>query len=280
MYITIDIGGTTTRIAISKDLKSIKKIYRFSTIKIFDQAIKKITKSIEEISKKDKIQAIIIGLPGTIDKKTKKIINAPNLKTWENKPIGAILSKKFNCEVFIENDTALGGLGEALFGAGKQYQIVAYIAIGTGLGGVRIVNKQIDKSTRGFEPGHQIINIKGKKWSTCGQRGCLESYVSGKAFYKNYKIRPEKCKSLKIWNNFSKNLAQGIINIITLWSPDIIIIGGGFSERTDFFLKTLKQYVKKNLLIFKPPQIIKSKLGDSANLYGGLKILKTRLKKQ
>lgn len=274
MFIAIDIGGTYTRIACSKNLKFVEKIEKFQTLKDFNLGIEKISESIEKIAHNKKIQAIVVGLPGIIDQKKQKLIKSPNLKSWVNKPIASLLSKKFNCRVFIENDTDLGGLGEATFGAGKKYQIIAYLAIGTGLGGVRIVNKHIDISAQGFEPGHQIININGKQWALCGQKGCLESYVSGKAFYKNYKIKPENCKNFKIWRDFSQKLAQGVINIITLWSPTIVIIGGGLSKKSYLFLKSLEQAVAKNLLVFKSPPIIKGILGNKAGIYGGFYYLK------
>ncbi|MDA2935815.1 ROK family protein [Patescibacteria group bacterium AH-259-L05] len=274
MYIVLDIGGTSTRIASSKKLKTIDKIDKFSTIRSFDLSIKRITASIENITQEGKTQGIIIGLPGTIDKKTRRLARAPDLfSSWIHKPLTNILSKKFNCKIFIKNDTDLGGLGEVAFGAGKGHKIVGYYAIGTGLGGTRIVNKQIDVFSRGFEPGHQIINIHGEKWPSCGQYGCLESYVSGRAFYKNYGIQAENCKNEKIWNDFSKHLAQGIVNGIVLWSPDIFIIGGGFSQRAHLFLKQTRENVKKNR--FNPPPIVKSKLGDKSGLYGGLHFLKT-----
>lgn len=275
MYISIDVGGTYTRIASSKNLKTFEKIQRFPTQKNFKLGIEKITASIEKLSYKNKIHAVIAGIPGIINKKTGALLDLTNLRTWENKPFVNKLKRVYHCPVFLENDTDLGGLGEANFGAGKNYNIVAYYAIGTGLGGVRIVNKKIDYSSQGFEPGHQIIVPGGKKWPACGQKGCLESLVSGTAFYKNYKIKPEQCKNQKIWQDFSKYLAQGIINAIVLWSPDIFIIGGGLSKKNHLFLSTTKQYVKKNLLIFKPPPIIKSKLEDKSGLYGGLYFLKT-----
>ncbi|MDA2921818.1 ROK family protein [Patescibacteria group bacterium AH-259-L07] len=276
MYILLDIGGTSTRVASSKNLKTIAKIEKFPTEKNFTPGIEKVHMSIKKIAQDNKITAIVLGIAGIHDKKAGKILASPNLHSWVNKPIVANLKKTYHCPVFLENDTDLGGLGEAVFGAGKKYTIVGYYAIGTGLGGVRIVNKRIDISSQGFEPGHQIIKPDGKKWPPCGQVGCLESLVSGTAFYKNYGIQPENCKNKKIWNDFSKYLAQGIINALVLWSPDIFIIGGGFSERSRLFLNQTKEYVKKNLLVFKSLPIIKSKLGDKAGLYGGLHFLKTR----
>ena len=276
MFIAIDVGGTHIRVASSKNLKTIQQIKRFPTPKNFNLAIGKITMAIKEIIQKQKVQKIIIGLPGVIDQKKGKLLTAPNLKNWVNKPLTNLLSKKFNCSVLLANDNDLAGLGEAIFGAGKKHQLIAYIAIGTGLGGTRIVNKQIDQSAYGFEPGHQIIQKNGKYWPHCQQKGCLESLISGRAFYKNYKIKPEKCQNKKILRDFAHLLGQGLVNTIVLWSPNIVIIGGGFAQRSHLFLKPLKEFVKKNLLIFKPPMIVKGNLGDQAGIYGGFHFLKTK----
>ncbi len=277
MFIAIDIGGTNTRITSSKNLKIIEKQIKFSTLKNFRPGIEKLITAIEKLTRKKKIKAIVIGLPGVINRKNQRLIKAPNLKNWANKPIVNLLSKKFKCRVLLENDTTLGGLGEAVFGAGKKHQIVAYLTLGTGLGGTRIVNQKINQSAQGFEPGHQIIKLKGKR-CRCGQKGCLEAYVSAKAFYQKYKIKPENCTNPKVWVNFSQKLGQGLVNIITLWSPNIVIIGGGFSKTGELLLKPLKEFVKQNLQIFKAPPIVKGALGDMAGIYGGLYLIKMNKK--
>ena len=278
MFISIEIGGTNTRIGSSKNLKDIKEYRIFSTQKDFNLGIKKIIKIIEEMALQSQIKGLAIGLPGIVDKKKHKLIKSPHLKKWINKPIFDILSKKFKCPIFIQNDTALAGLGEAVFGAGKKYEIIAYLAIGTGVGGVRIVNKQIDQSAQGFEPGHQIVKLGGNYLISCGQKGCLESYVSKKSFYQRYKIKPENCNNIKIWQEFAKNLSQGVINTIVFWSPHIVIIGGGFCKREKMLFDPLRLFVKQNLLVLKPPLIVKSRLEDKAGVYGGFSYLKTHLK--
>ncbi|MBU4369550.1 ROK family protein [Patescibacteria group bacterium] len=277
MFISIDVGGTNTRLASTKNLKDIKEYRTFSTPKDFSLGIKKITNAIEEMALQSQIKAIIIGLPGVIDREKQKLVKAPNLKNWVNKPIVDLLSKKFKCRTLLENDTALGGLGEAVFGAGKKYQIIAYLTLGTGLGGARIVNKKIDQSAQGFEPGHQIVKINGKQCS-CGQKGCLEAYISSKAFYQKYKTKPESCTNTKIWAEFSQKFGQGLVNVIALWSPNIVIIGGGFSKKGEMLFNLLKKFVKQNLRIFKTPPIVKSTLCDKSGIYGGFYYLKTHIK--
>ncbi len=278
MFISIEIGGTNTRMASTKNLKDIKECRIFSTQHNFNLGIKKITDTIEEIAPQSQIKGIAFGLPGIIDEKTHKLIKSPHLKGWINKPTFEVLSKKFKCPVFIKNDTDLAGLGEAVFGAGKKYKIVAYLAIGTGVGGTRIINKQIDQFAQGFEPGHQIVKLNGKRLTSCSQKGCLESYVSGKTFYQRYKVKPKNCNNIKIWQNFAKNFSQGVINTIVFWSPHAVIIGGSFAKKGGIFLTPLKKFVKQNLLVLKTPPILKSHLGDKSGVYGGFYFLKTHIK--
>jgi len=278
MFISIDVGSTNTRVAASKNLKDIKGYRTFSTQHNFNKGIKKIIDTIEEMAPQSQIKGIAFGLPGIINSKTHKLIKSPNLKEWINKPTYELLSKKFKCPVFIQNDTDLAGLGEAVFGAGKEYKIVAYLAIGTGIGGTRIVNKQIDPFAQGFEPGHQIVRLNGKRLTSCGQKGCLESYVSGKTFYQRYKIEPKICNNIKIWQNFAKNFSQGVINTIVFWSPHVVVVGGSFAKKGEIFFTPLRKFVKQNLLVLKTPLILKSRLGDKSGVYGGFYFLKIHIK--
>lgn len=278
MFISIETGGTNTRIATSKNLKDIKEYRIFSTRKNFNLGIKKITNAIEEMALQNQIKGLVFGLPGIIDTKKHKLIKSPHLKEWTNKPIFELLSKKFKCPIFIQNEAALAGLGEAVFGAGEKYKIVAYLAIGTGVGGARIINKQIDQSAQGFEPGHQIVKLNGKRLMSCMQKGCLESYVSGKIFYQKYKIKPENCNNIKVWQDFAKNFSQGVINTIVFWSPHVVVIGGSFAKKGRIFFNPLRKFVKGNLLVLNAPPILKSRLGDKSGVYGGLHFLKTHKK--
>ncbi|MBU4512074.1 ROK family protein, partial [Patescibacteria group bacterium] len=99
MFISIDVGGTNTRLAISKNLKDIKEYRIFSTQKNFNLGIKKITDNIKEMTLQSQIKAIVVGLPGVIDREKQKLLKSPNLKNWGSKPITKLLSKKFKCPV-------------------------------------------------------------------------------------------------------------------------------------------------------------------------------------
>jgi len=263
MYIAFDIGGTNTRVGSFVNFKDLKGTTSFKTPKSFQEGFLKITEYIQEM-KKGKLEGVVLALPGVINNKKTKIQRAPNLSDWENKSLKKRLIAKFNCPVYLVNDADLAGLGEAVFGAGKKYNLNAYLSLGTGIGGSRIVNQRIDKFSAGFEPGHQIL-LTDKKVS-------WELLVGGKAFYKKYKVLPENCQDSKIWTDWNRNLALGMVNLIVFWSPEIIILGGGLlKNKVD--LPFIKKEINKNLNIFKTPLIKKAQLKDEVAFYGAMTFL-------
>src|SRR3989338_2224336 len=167
------------RIAASLDGATFSAPVIISTPPRYDAVMAMLKKSVSDFAGEHKIRAIAGGLPGVFDREKTKILRSPNLPLWEAKPIAEEFMSKFRVPVILENDSALGGLGEALHGAGIGRKIVAYIAIGTGIGGARIVEGRIDERSHGFEPGHQIID--------CGSGRDLESMISGRALGKQYK---------------------------------------------------------------------------------------------
>jgi glucokinase len=277
MYLLFDIGGTNIRLAISRDGKKFEKAKIFQTPEKFSDGIELIKNEALKISSGKKIKAVAGGIAGPLDKNKTKLVAAPNLPGWVEKPLKKSLQKIFGSSVFIENDAAVVGLGEAVFGAGKGKGIVAYLTISTGIGGARIVNGKIDSNSMGFEPGHQIINFNGKACLPYATSGELESYASGAALKKIYKKNPNHIVDKKIWQDVNKNLAYGLHNIAVLWSPDVIVLGGGMIENNNIKLEELRKNLKNTLNIFpKAPLIKKAALKSVGGLYGALVLLRQK----
>jgi predicted NBD/HSP70 family sugar kinase len=119
-----------------------------------------------------------------------------------------------------------------------------------------------------------IIQEEGRPFQLCGQRGCLSSYVSGAAFREIYGIGPSKCEDREVWADYAKKLTLGIINILAMWAPNVIILGGSITNKfEDYFKEPLLDELSKQELFVIPP-IFKSELGDNSGLYGGLILLK------
>ena len=272
MFLVFDIGGTNIRIACSDDGQTILKRNIIPTPQQFSEGIQLIKQQAEDLCKGIKIEATAGGFAGPLDKDKSYLVKSPHLPDWIGKPFKSELERTFSCPVFLENDSALGGLGEAVFGAGKDFPIVGYLALGTGIGGARIVNDEIDKNSLGFEPGHQII-IPGGNLCNCGGAGHLESYIGGIYIEKNYHQKAEDITDPRIWDEISNYLAIGLHNMTVLWSPDIIVLGGSVSK--SLIIEKVANYLKDILKIFpQPPKLVKASLGDEAGLYGALEYLR------
>lgn len=271
MYLVFDIGGTNTRIATSLDGQTLISTKTFPTEKDFESEIQLISQIGNELLGEQKIKAVAGGVAGLLDSEKNTLLKSPNIQSWDHWPLKEELENAFDAPVFLENDANLGGLGEACFGVGKESNIVAFITIGTGVGGVRIVDKKIDKSTEGFEPGHQIIVPNGNPCN-CGGKGHLESYVSGLNIEKSYGQRAENIKDENIWKELAKYLAIGLNNTIVHWSPKVIILSGSVTQKLP--IGQIELYLKENLTIFATiPPIIRGSLGEDCTLHGALELI-------
>jgi len=253
------------RLALSRDGKRISDTVIVSTPKRFNDGMTLFHRIGKKLSNGKKIKAIAGGAAGPLDENKTILVNPPNLKRWKGKPLVSSLRKIFHAPVYLDNDAAMAGMGESVFGRGKGRRIVAYLTISTGVGGVRIVDGNIDQSAMGFEPGHQIIVQTGKKATT------LEDRISGTAFERRYKKKPYEIHDARIWDEVAKNLAYGLCNTIVHWSPDIVILGGSMMKKVGIPIPRVRHHLQKILHIFPNiPPIQKAKLGDKAGLYGAL----------
>lgn len=270
MYIAFDIGGTNTRIAFSKDGETPSDPVIYPTPSDFDAGIQQFIETVKKISGDEKITAIAGGIPGPMDTEKTMLVKAPNLKGWNNKPLKTILEQELHASVWLENDTAMWAIGEAIHGAGQEYNIMVYITVSTGVGGTRVVDRKIDVSAQGFEPGHQIINPDGPECS-CGGKGHLEAYISGTALEQRTGISPKDIKDSNIWNEEARYLAIGLLNTSVFWSPSCIVLGGSMMKDIDIDL--VRNYMQEyNHILPVLPVIKPSVLGDRGGLIGALSL--------
>lgn len=278
MYISIDLGRSTTRIASTLDLKSILKIVKFKTESDVNLQRTNIFKSFDEVAGDAEIDAISFGFPGITDKFKKVFEKSANYPQIEGLDIRNFFPEKLTqSKILVENDAALGALGEAYFGSGKDKESVAYITLSTGVGGAFVRKYENEYLLINAEPGHQIINIDDSISDGTGIKGTLESYCSGSYFRKRFGSTPDITAGAENWKKYSYYLSAGIINIISMWNPEVVVLGGGLSiHNFDNFYKYLADEIKKQTF-FAIPQIRKSELGDDSGIYGGFILLKENL---
>lgn len=285
MYIVIDIGGTKTRIARCDDIEqSVEIIEKFPTPKTAEAGMKKILEIITNLDVDT--EAVSIGIAGVVDQKEKILLTSPNLPGWKDQPLDEFLTSAVPAEdVLVANDTDLGGLGEAVGGAGNSEGITAYLTVGTGVGGTRIVGGRMDTSRYGFEPGHQIIDlsdflsIEGKQPPEGFVPGHLEYYVSGHILEKKTGLDAVDIKDEALWSEFQDRLVAALNNVIVMWSPDVVVLGGSMIIRNEFLsFAYMQKELEKKLTIFpNVPIIQRALLQDDAGLVGAREFLRQHI---
>lgn len=283
-YIGVDLGGTNIAIGLVNDKGVIvrkgsvpTKAHRDADEIIKDMAglaLKLITE--EGLSVSD-IEYAGIATPGTADSDRGVVVYANNLPFLQY-PIADKL-KEFSGikKVLIENDANAAAKGEAEWGASKGYNTSIMITLGTGLGGGIIIDKKVYSGFNyaAAELGHIVIEVGGRP-CTCGRNGCWESYSSATGLIKTTKEYMEKDKSSIMWELvggnldsvsartpydamrkgdktakevvavYTRYLAEGIVNIINIFQPEVLAIGGGVSNEKNYLLEPLMEIIDKD----------------------------------
>ena len=259
MILLFDIGGTKSRFAISHDGISFDEPYMIDTPTYYAQGIIAFDECVKKITQGKKITKAVGGFPGTII--DKKVFQSPNLKDYEGKLLGYELERIFGVEPQIHNDADLAALGEAVYGAGKDFDIVAYITVSTGIGGGLIIDKKIQSACYGFEPGHQIVNYKTGE--------TLHDLISGTALSKKYNKPAKEIKEPEIYDWISQILGVALTNTIVHWSPHVLVMGGSITKDIDIY--QVEKEIQKNLHIFPHvPTLKRAELGAYNGIWGAL----------
>ena len=252
--LVFDIGGTNMRMALAED-GALGDVVKGATPKDPNEAA---TQLQDFVSGKD-LQDIVGGIAGIIEDGT--VADSPNLPSWIGFSMDRARKSAFGVPVRIYNDAELAGLGEAVEGAGKGYASVAYLTIGTGVGGTLIVNGEPLPHAEGLEPGRQIMDYENGR--------TLESFVGGAALAAEFGMKPELLP-LAVYQERTKVLATGIHTLINLWSPDIFILNGPLIQgepafHIDEIAAALAQVAVRPL-----PPLVLAALRDQSALWGGV----------
>lgn len=277
--------------SIKNDTDNRGGIYLLNQIK---DIINNLIKKSEELN--INISCIGIGSPGRIDTKNGIVKDCtPNLKDWKGINLKQEIFNSIKLPVFIDNDANISAFGEYSYSCNDNKGTVIVLTLGTGLGsGIIHQGKLFRGKGLGSEIGHSIIEKNGRNCN-CGQKGCLETYVSGTAIenrakellhkYPQSKLNTkEKIKSYDIFDFANENdilsiilidefidyLSSGIISLINILDPSEIILSGGISDNINKYLDSIKNRVKSqiNITNFDTEMIKVAKLTSNAGLIG------------
>lgn len=274
-YVLFDIGGTKTRVAVSKDLKEFTEPISFNTPKKFEDGIEAIVEAVDKLGVKE-VRGVAGGVRGSLSEDRAEIMDDSGvLNDWIEKPLKESLKKRFKTDVIIENDAAVVALGEAHYGAGQGADIMVYHTVSTGVGGAKIENGKLDSYNVGFEPGRQILDIDR---TILGDDvlPTLENLVSGTALEARTGVKPyEIPQSDAVWDQLAYYLAHGLRNSVLYWSPDVIVLGGSMIVGDPrILLSDIRKHTEAVLDGEVPCPLIKdAELGSVGGLYGALVLL-------
>jgi len=247
------------------------------------------------------LDSISIAAAGAINPEKGLVTSSPNLPGWNNVPLRDTIRRKYKVNTFLINDANAAALGEHHFGAGKGVNNLVLLALGTGIGGGIIINGKLYSGSHGSagEIGHMTIDINGPRCN-CGNIGCLEVLASGTAVAKEAvrRIRQGERSSLteivegKIENITAEKvsiaaqggdslasevisstafyLGVGMVNLVNIFNPEMIIVGGGMAKMGDLLLNPAKQIVRERAFqsSAQAVRIVPAQLGDDAGVLG------------
>ena len=311
LTIGVDLGGTKIRVALinakGKVLQSIR--IPTETKKGSKGIIEDIVSCVKkDLKKSEKAEALGIGVAGQIDTKKGIVRFSPNLG-WKNIELRSELEKALKLPVIVTNDVRAAAYGEWYHGAGKGYDDIVCLFVGTGVGGGIVSGgKMLEGSTNeAGELGHTTIVVDGRKCH-CGNLGCLEAYAGGWAIAERAREyiekdphagkmllslagQPEKITADTIEDAYKKHdslsrnvmdetghyLASGVVGIVNAFNPRIVIFGGGIMNGFKHLKKVIKEEVAVRALsaATKKVEFTLDELGHDAGAIGAAALART-----
>ena len=291
--IGIDIGGTDTKIGLVDVHQKLIDAVCIPTEaeKPVKEVIQKVGERALELLEKngipmDQCVGAGIGVPGTVDRKAGVVRYSNNIR-WEEVRLADEIGKYLPIPVEIANNADCAALGEAVAGAGKECSDVVMLTLGTGVGGGIILDGEIyeGRGMGGSELGHMVIVENGEP-CTCGRRGCLEAYVSITALKREAyraagkEMDQEEIFALaeqgdpemkKVVDTYIRRLGLGIVNIVNIFRPQLVLLGGDIPKQGEALLSPLRRIVEEECFGRDKgdvPEIEEAILGREAGMIG------------
>lgn len=309
MYrIGVDLGGTNISVGVVDSKFNIIGKGSVGTNaprpaeEIFDDIKKAIDLAVDDAGiTMDEVAVVGVGTPGSVDNKTGYITFSNNLK-FDNVPAKEMLESKTGKPCFFANDASCAALGEFYNGAGKGCETLVAITLGTGVGSGLIIGGKVFRGENfaGGEIGHTVIMVDGEPCN-CGRNGCWERYASATALVAQTKKAMEENPESKMWNcaggkienanprtafdamrmgdsvakavvdRYIYYVAVGITNVINVFQPDVLCIGGGICNEGETLIAPIREYNEKerySKYAEKQTVICRAELGNDAGIIG------------
>lgn len=304
-----DIGGTKVMTALfSSEGKMLSRdVCPTLADEGVEPVIERLCSAIDSLLSKNKLKALQLGgigvaCAGGIDSGRGVVVTpSPNMRDWVDIPLGDIIQERFKISTFIVNDASAAALGEHRSGAGMGVNNLVLFTLGTGIGGGIIANGELYLGAVGAaaEIGHMTVDANGPKCG-CGNTGCLEMLASGRAVERDAikRIsRGEKSSlsemaggkmeditaemvgaaakngdplALDVLMQAAYYLGIGMVNVVNIFNPEMIVLGGGMAELGDLFIGPGRKMVAERAfpVSSRAVRVVAAQLGNEAGVCG------------
>jgi len=256
------------------------------------------------------VAAVGIGAPGFLDIEAGVVVAPPNLPGWERVPLKQLIEDQLGISTFLENDANAAALGEYRFGAGRGAEHMIYVTASTGIGGGLILDGKLYHGESGGagEIGHMTIMPDGPRCG-CGNHGCLEALASGTAIARVARERvtrgaptlianlaegdPERITAKLVAEAAGQGdevaedilaeamnyLGIGMANLVNLFNPQVIVIGGGLTNIGEKLFGPVRQVIDRRAFraTAQAVRVAPAELGDNVGVLGAAAVAQSRL---
>ena len=304
LYIGIDVGGTTAKAGVVDEAGQI--LYKSSCKTGIERDFENIAADMAELCRHivresgHEMAEVGVGIPGEQSPKTGLVAFCNNLG-WVDVPLMQRLRDALGLPVYVDNDANVAALAESAFGASRDVKSSILITLGTGVGGGIVRDQRIHTGAHGVggEIGHMVVVVDGEPCN-CGHRGCWEKYASATAIIRMGRALMEEkpdCALARqmggdaanlnakavldlakagdadcagIFETYVKYLCVGLANLINIYDPDMLVLGGGVAHAGDFLLDAVRaalgDYVYCPALSWARVEL--ARLGNDAGIIG------------
>jgi glucokinase len=296
----VDIGGTKIAVGIVADDGRLLARQECPTCpdEGYQAALARAERMLRQVieSSTAKIVGIGIGSTGPVDPFTGEIGDVNFFPSWRGANPVKDLAERFQVPVAMENDADAAALGEAGWGTGRNIKRMVYVTVGTGIGGGMIFDGQLYRGVDRSHPeiGHHVIDASGPA-CMCGFRGCWESLAAGPAMTKwmeeqiatghphHGNLTAKRiCEMARAGDALAQRavdreayyLGLGFANLVTLFTPDAIVLGGSVMKSADLFLPGIHKLIREScrFVPFERVKLALASLGDDTNLIGAARV--------
>lgn len=313
MYIGIDVGGTNLVAGLTdEEGRLLAKVgcpvdRSWTSEEICHQAVVLARQAVQEGGAAfGEIRAVGVGLPGLVDNHSGMVVDTPNINLSDT-PFRALFQQEWEVPVFLGNDANCAAIGEYWAGAAKGCDPAVVITLGTGIGGGLVAGGKLVTGFAGggMEVGHICIHPEDRLCG-CGHRGCWEQYGSATALIRLTREKMEQDKQSLLWDcaggtldgvtgrtpfqaaaqgddtakqvleQYRRDLALGIVNLINILQPEVLCLGGGVSNAPDeLLLEPLRELVDQGRFDRTCPlRLERAALGNDAGVVGAAMLCK------